>query len=168
LEDGHEFGNTITGNLSVEVTGGEELANVDSDASDVSHHYWLRVGNTISGNVAAGGDAIGLIVLDGHADGTTTVSDIEVLGAGVYGIWTAAPNVTFVNPVAVYNERAGFASDPAWDVDVHNVTLSNPLLLFNGTSDASYGSQLYLNNGSLTVIGGVLAGDKAIHTHYHS
>lgn len=168
FEDGHEYDNTVTGNLSVNVTGGEELDNVDSDVTDVSHHFWLRVGNTISGNVAAGGDAIGMIVLDGHAHGTTVVSDTEVLGAGVYGIWTGAPNVTFVNAVAVYNERAGFASDPAWDVDVHNVTLMNPLMLFNGTSDSSYGSQVYLNNGSVTVDGGVMAGDKAIHTHYHS
>jgi len=168
MEDGHEFDNSIIGNLSVDVTGGEELPLADSDVTELSHHYWLRVGNTIAGNVAAGGDSAGMIILEGHAHGTTVVQKAESLGAGIYGIWTGAPNVTFENPVAVFNERAGFAGDPAWDVDTRNVTLNNPLLLFNGTDDSSYGSQIYLNNGSVAVNGGVLAGDKAIHTHYHS
>ncbi len=169
MEDGTEFGNSIVNNLSVDVTSGEELANVDSDVTELSHHFWLRTGNTISGNVAAGGDAVGMIILAGAQLSATVVTDTQVLGAGLYGMWTGTPNVTFNNPVAVYNSRAGFASDPAWDVDSHGTTLNNPLFLFNGTSDSSYGSQLYLNDsGIITVNGGVLAGVKAVHTHYHS
>jgi hypothetical protein len=169
LEDGDEYGNSITNNLSVDVTGGEELPNVDSSVTDLTHHFWLRTGNTISGNVAAGGNAVGMIVLASTLPATAVIDNTQVLGAGLYGIWTATPNVIFNNPVAVFNSRAGFASDPAWDVDSHGTQLNNPLFLFNGTSDSDYGSQLYLNNsGIITVNGGVLAGVKAVHTHYHS
>ena len=169
LEDGDEYGNAITNNLSVDVTGGEELPNVDSSVTALTHHYWLRTGNTISGNVAAGGNAVGMIVLASTHPSATVVSNTQSFGTGLFGIWTATPNVIFNNPVAVYNSRAGFASDPAWDVDSHGTQLNNPLFLFNGTSDSDYGSQLYLNNsGLITINGGVLAGVKAVHTHYHS
>jgi hypothetical protein len=169
MEDGSETGNTIAGNLSVAVVGGEELSNAYHSVTELTHHYWLRTGNTISGNVAAGGDAIGMIILASAHPTTAAVTGTEVLGAGLFGMWTGTPNVTFVNPVAVYNTRAGFASEPAWDVDSHGATLKNPLFLFNGTSDSSYGSQIYSNNGDRTLVdGGVLAGKKALHTHYHS
>ena len=169
MEDGSEFGNSIVNNLSVEVTGGEELSNANSSVTALTHHFWLRTGNTISGNVAAGGDAVGMIILAGAHPTPTVVTDTQVLGAGLYGMWTGTPGVTFNNPIAVYNSRAGFASDPAWDVDSHGTTLNNPLFLFNGTLDSSYGSQVFLNDsGPITVNGGVLAGVKAVHTHYHS
>ncbi len=169
LEDSNDYGNTIANNLSVDVTGGEELPNADSNVTQLTQHYWLRTGNTISGNVAAGGDANGMIILVSSHPGTLPVIGTEVLGAGLFGMWTAAPNVTFDNPVAVYNQRAGFAAEPAWGVDSHGATLQNPLLLFNGTSDSSYGSQIYSNDGDRTVVdGGVLAGKKGFHTHYHS
>jgi hypothetical protein len=169
MEDGSEYGNAIINNLSVQVTGGEELPNANSNVTGLSHHFWLRTGNTISGNVAAGGDAVGMMILASSHPGATVVTDTQVLGAGLYGMWTGTPNVTFNNPVAVYNSRAGFASDPAWDVDSHGTTLNNPLFLFNGSSDSSYGSQIFLNDsGLITVNGGVLAGVKAVHTHYHS
>lgn len=169
MEDGSEFGNSITNNLSVDVTGDEELSNPNSSVTDLTHHFWLRTGNTISGNVAAGGDAVGMIVLASTHPTTTVVSNTQALGAGLFGMWSGTPNVTFNNPIAAYNSRAGFASDPAWDVDSHGATLNNPLFLFNGTSDSAYGSQIYLNNsGIITVNGGVLAGVKAVHTHYHS
>ena len=169
MEDGSDFGNTIANNLSVEVTGGEELPNADSNVTELTQHYWLRTGNTIAGNVAAGGDAIGMLILASSQPGTMAVANTEVLGAGLFGMWTGTPNVTFNNPIAVYSTRAGFASEPAWDVDSHGATLNNPLFLFNGTSDTSYGSQIYSNDGDRTVVdGGVLAGKKGFHTHYHS
>jgi hypothetical protein len=169
MEGGSEYGNSIANNLSVDVTGDEELPNVDSSVTSLTHHFWLRTGNTISGNVAAGGDAVGMIILASTHPTTAVVNNTQALGTGLFGMWTATPNVTFNNPVAVYNSRAGFASEPAWDVDSHGTQLNNPLFLFNGTSDSAYGSQIYLNNsGVITVNGGVLAGVKAVHTHYHS
>src|SRR5581483_8848261 len=67
------------------------------------------------------------------------------------------------------DSRAGFASDPAWDIDAHGAVLNNPLFVFNGTNDSAYGSQIFLNDSPVvTVNGGVLAGVKAFHTHYHS
>src|SRR5439155_14372919 len=120
----------------------------------LTHHYWLRTGNTISGNVAAGGDAIGMIILASSGPATMAVAGTEVLGAGLFGMWTGTPNVTFANPIAVYNTRAGFASEPAWDVDSHGATLKDPLFLYNGTSDSAYGSQVSSNDGDRTVVDG--------------
>lgn len=103
MEDRNDFGNSIVNNLSVAVTGSEELSNADSNVTGLTHHFWLRTGNTVSGNVAAGGDAVGMIILASSNPGTTVVTDTQVLGAGLFGMWTGTPNVTFNNPIAVYN-----------------------------------------------------------------
>ncbi|MEO8163801.1 MAG: hypothetical protein ABI619_00260, partial [Betaproteobacteria bacterium] len=169
MEEGQEFGNQIIGNLSVAVEDGEELSNVDQQISNKSHHFWLRAGNEISGNVAAGGSALGLILLDSTNPANPVVSSQQALGTGRYGMWSAVPNVVFENPISAYAEIAGFASDPAWSVDSSGTTLSNPLFLFNGEFTATYNSQVYLNNAKdIHIEGGILAGKKAFHTHYRS
>ncbi len=110
MESGPEFDNQVIGNLSVEVTGNEELAGLESPVGATSHHFWLRGGNTIEGNVAAGGTAVGLVVFSAATPGTIHVSRMQSLGTKLYGMWSGAEGVVYDDPVAVYNTRAGFGA----------------------------------------------------------
>jgi len=177
LEDRHEVGNTLTGNLSVEVENGEELPNVDSGVSSLSHHYWLRPGNVIRGNVAVGGKALGLIMLPAcpscvleylPAGERQQVVGQESYGVGKYGLWSMVPSVDFTDARLLYCELAGTAGDPAWSFSSVGVAVKDSLLAMNGNASTDpYISQVYLNNTKgYRVSGSHLAGKKGWHVHY--
>ncbi len=192
MEEFTETGNRVTGNLSVDVRHTEELPNVDSQLSGVTHHFWLRSGNQIVGNVAAGhswnGKGLGnrapyiegLVVLPSSAPaGTTLVSDFECLGCGGVGMWTAVPDTVFENPVSSYATTAGFRAYEAWNFDASGAVVKNPLFILNGNDDlfaasrdyqdkVPWASQIYLNYGAVSVEGGTLVGKLGIHSHYSS
>ena len=170
MEERVEFDNSLIGNLSVAVFNGEEIDNVDSGISNISHHYWVRAGNTIDGNVAAGGDAIGLLMMTSTLVGApAVVSNFESLGTGLYSMWTVVPGTRFENPVAAFGQRAGFGSDPPWPLRADDTRLVEPLFVLNGENNASYGGQIYLNGTErLEIEGGVLVGKRAMHLHYDS
>jgi hypothetical protein len=170
MEDGDEFGNEVIGNLSVNVQGAEELAHADERVSE-THHFWLRAGNTIQGNVAAGNQATGLVILPSKAPPglTTVVTNHVSLGSLQYGIWVFAPSVIFENPIVAYAEQAGFAVSSMWGYDSSGVELRSPLLLLNGENSPSYSSQIFLNSArDVSIVGGTLLGLKGLHTHYLS
>lgn len=169
MESGPEFNNQIIGNLSVDVTGPEELAGLENPIGSQTHHFWLRLGNTIEGNVAAGGGAIGLVVLlsTGPVQSTHVVG-MQTLGVSLYGMWSGVNGTVFDSPVSVYSARAGFGTGVPLHTQVGGMVLNNPLFLLNGETEG-YGSQVFLNASRDNLIyGGVLAGKIGIHVHYAS
>lgn len=178
LEDRHEVGNKLLGNLSVDVQSGEELPNVDSGVTPLTHHYWVRVGNEISGNVAVGGDALGLVILAAcpscvleylPAGQRPVVSGQECYGVGKYGAWSMVANVDFNNCTLAFCGIAGLAADPTWGSNSNGVKFANSFLAFNGDASADvYKSQAYLSQAQELVFdGSTLVGEKGIHTHYN-
>ena len=192
MEELHESNNVVSGNLSVDVRHGEELPNVEEAISNKTHHYWVRAGNNIHGNVAAGNDwevkgngnrepqIEGLVVLPAFRNTQTTVlSDFECLGCGGVGMWVAAPDVIFERPVSTNAIVSGFKGYKVWDVDSSGTILEDPLFLFNGDNGAfskssdyadfvPWGSQVFLNYGDVSISGGTLVGEVAVHAHYHA
>jgi hypothetical protein len=178
FEDGHETNNTMVGNLSIDVTGPEEIPNVDSSRTTQPHHFWTRAGNVVEGNVAVGGNAVGCVVLPILCKECAKpfigvrhqVLGQECYGGGKYGVWSTQANVDFVGGLAVYAELAGFAADASWGSSSSGVAVSGMLLAMNGNTSADpYISQAYLNR---TATGIKLAdcsihGKKAIHVHYN-
>ncbi len=192
MEEVTEIDNRVIGNLSVDVRHGEELPNVDAELSNVTHHYWLRSGNLIAGNVAAGNSwdgkgrgnhtppIEGIVVLpSSDNDEVTVVSDFECLGCGGVGMWTAVPDTVFENPLSSYAVIAGFRGYDAWNFDASGALLRNPLFILNGNNDlfsetrdysdtVPWASQIYLNYGAVAVEGGALVGRLGVHSHYQS
>ena len=172
MEELKEFGNSVVGNLSVDVRYGEELSNVDESISFRTHHFWLRESNYISGNVAAGNNwdgpvnkwpAIeGLVILpSSEPDPKPIVTDFECLGCGAVGMWTAVPDAVFENPVSAYATVAAYKS-------YKRAEIVDPVFVINGTN-TPWKSQVYLNYGNETHIsGGILAGYFGIHAHYNA
>lgn len=170
MESGPEFNNQIIGNLSVDVTGPEELAGVQSLVGSQTHHFWLRAGNTIEGNVAAGSGAVGLITLVSTVTNAPPhVSGMQALGTMDFGMWSDVSGAVFDNPVSVYATRAGYGSTVSpFHSGIGGIVLNNPLFLLNGEADGYY-SQIYFNGSRDNLIyGGVLAGKTALHVHYDS
>lgn len=176
FEDGHETNNTMVGNLSIDVTGPEEIANVDSSRTKIPHHFWARAGNTLERNVAVGGNAIGCVVLPilckecakPFAGVRQQVVGQECYGGGKYGVWSMQADVDFVGGLAVYTELAGAAGDAPWGSSSNGVKLIGMLLALNGNASSDpYISQVYLNRAkNFSAVDCVLAGRKGIHTHY--
>lgn len=171
FEDGREYNNRLVGNLSVGVEVQEELTFAQSNVSPKGHHFWVRSGNEIADNVAAGGTALGFILLDSAKPvDRPQVLRQEVLGGGQYGIWSGRPNVDYVNPRVAFADDAGFSVNPAWAVDVSGNEIKNPIFLLNGRGGGgTYDSQVFLNNAKdIKITGGVIAGGKGLHAHYNS
>jgi len=190
MEEVNEYDNVITGNLSVDVRYGEELANVNDGISGRTHHFWLRESNQISGNVAAGNNwdgkgkgnktpgIEGLVVLPStKKDAAPLVSDFECLGCGGTGMWSAGPNTLFEDPKSAYAIVSGYQAWDRWNTDSRGSELLRPLFLFNGNNDlfkatgdwgdwVPWASQLYVNYGEILISDGILAGDIGIHAHY--
>ncbi|MBL4576644.1 MAG: hypothetical protein JKY51_11225, partial [Opitutaceae bacterium] len=192
MEELMEFDNVVAGNLSVDVRYGEELSNIDESISGKTHHFWMRAGNEISGNVAAGHNwrgegkgnhtppIEGLVVLpSSENDPEPVVSDFECLGCGGVGMWTAVPNTLFERPVSSYTIIAAFRSWDTWNIDSSGTKLNDPLFILNGNNDlftmskdysdsVPWASQIYLNYGEVAITGGTIAGNVGIHSHYRS
>lgn len=178
FEDGHETNNAMVGNLSIDAVGPEEISNIDSARSSITHGFWARAGNTIEGNVAVGGNGIGLIVLPilckecakPFIGVRQQVVGQECYGGGKYGFWSAQANVDFVGGLAVYAELAGFAADAAWGSSSSGAAVKNTLLALNGNVSADpYISQTYLNKTAKGVRfeGCEIRGKKGVHVHYN-
>jgi hypothetical protein len=173
-EMGTEISNVITGNLSVDVRGPEELKVANADLTIGTHHYWLRSGNTVSGNVAAGGSPGGFGGTNGFSFLAHTVKfhpampavhiDSQMLGCPYYGHWCWGFGLDYqaVNPVAAYcgASSTGDGYQGTW-------TIVNPTCMFNGLGTSQYQSQIFLNyHKNITVTGGLLVGDVGTHLHY--
>lgn len=189
-EAGTEVDCVITNNLSVDVSGPEELTVVDSAVTPLSHHYWLRAGNTIAGNVAVGtpqdltngtanngsgnGSAsVALIVLShkvtGLAAPDVVVPGHEAYGVGRYGAWAAIGSRLFSLPDSKIAYCGQAATGQSLSPHGTFFQYDRPLWCFNGGANAQYGSQLYLNSHrDARVVGGILLGDTAIDIHYNT
>ena len=171
LEDGREAGNKIGQNLSVDVTGPEELPVKNSGITNETHHFWLYTGNEVSGNIAAGNGAYGIVILPGTpAVESNLVESFTAYGNKKYGMWSKTPNTTFKNCFAAYCGTAGLGGIPTFGFSADNLTIENPVFLLNGGMDLVYNVQMFFSLlGRVNVRGGVLAGkNEAIHHHYRS
>jgi hypothetical protein len=178
LEDRHEVGNRLLRNLSVAVEAGEELNNVDSAATKLTHHFWVRIANEVTDNVAIGGSALGIVVLKACPGCATqylptgqrpVVSGQHCYGVGKYGIWSQVADVDFANCVATHCLLAGVAGDAAWDHSSNGVRVVDSLLALNGNlSGDPYVSQVYLNGAKdMRIENSALLGRKGVHAHYN-
>jgi hypothetical protein len=183
MEDpkGNEVGNQVIGNTTINVGGdakGLEVVPTPEDAIyKATAHYWVRPGNTVRGNVACGGTAVGFVNMPGKGGTEATSEDCQAWGVGRYGFQSGTP-IELKNSIAVNCDVAGYASTEKWGLTDEGSVISDPVFLLNGekpdapfitATDKAYISQVYLNTSrKLTIKRGILAGKKGIHTHYLS
>jgi hypothetical protein len=178
MEEGPEYDNVLTGNLTIDLRWPELLPNVDSGifagTSHAPNHYWVRQGNTYRNNVAVGGDidnwpfnrftelnGIGLIQGEKRVD--TVVDGFECLGCGGFGAWTyvGTENVTFSNAKMVYSRVAN------WYPVLGRTRISDSTLLLGGRNTNWPGQAFFNAKGAMAeVINTHMAGAYGINLHY--
>lgn len=183
---GAEYGNIITDNITINVSGdskGLEVVSHDDGAIyNATSHYWVRPGNTIARNLAVGGTAVGFVNMPGKYGSSITIDDCQAWGVGRYGFQSGTP-IELNNPIAVNCDVAGWGSTEKWDLIDSGSEINSAIFLLNGENpdspfitdtDRAYVSQVYTNNkskggnGSLRLNGGVFAGKKGVHVHYNT
>ena len=172
MEDGREAGCSVLENLSVDVTGPEELTVKHSTVEAASHHFWLFPNNEIDSNTAVGG-ASGLVMIPTTPGDSCTVFRFEAMATGDYGMWSKCWKTTLDESSSVYAGSAGIAclSTPFYGQPVKGTDVINPILWLNGTRNTPthpYRVGIIASESrDVTVTGGQIAGrNEAVHLHY--
>ncbi|MGH9895304.1 MAG: hypothetical protein ACREA0_25635, partial [bacterium] len=192
FESGDEIGNTVVGNLTVDVRGPEELPNFEIARFPWSYHYWVRSRNTLQHNVAVGtagnwswmngkttveasskkekpvGPALGMVMLPHHVPNESQLpaeaSELEFFGTGSYGFHLGVSGARFIRPVVGFATQSGVRSHP-----MDRLVLEDPFLFYNGENEPTYPSQIFVSSShGVEVRGGLLVGKVGLHIHYRS
>lgn len=190
-ETGNEADNAWTGNLSIDVSGREEVTPVaDSVTRDgtlilgasntgnaASSHFWLRTGSTIENNVAVGGTAeFGVMMHPTKiktAPATTPVKAFSGHGIAGWTLWTNYNDAEFSDLVSTHARLSATSTSFIYPF-VNGLALRNPMLLLDGAGDvtpteANYIGGIALNlQPTCVVTGGVIATKVAVNIHYSS
>lgn len=190
-ETGNEADNVWTGNLSIDVSGREEVTPVadsvtkngtlilgpSNTGNAATSHFWLRTGSTIENNVSVGGTAeFGIMMHPTKiktAPATTPVKSFTGHGINGWTLWTNYNDAEFTDFVSVQASISATSTSFIYPF-VHGLKLVNPTLLLDGAGDVPAASAPYVGAISLNVQpdcvveGGVIASKIGFNIHYTS